>query len=178
LLLQLQLDRLYLNWRKQADGAYPRFSKLFPVLTDLVQRWREFVDSTALANIRLKHFEMTYINHIYEGGLWPTFSQAKNVFRPFAFTSVNVGLPEPATMIWQEAYRLEKCNVLINANAGTRADTKQKVLQLDLRGNSQNAEQSFDGLEAWFSSANVDLGRVFLSLTTDAAQKECRRVDA
>jgi len=46
LLLQLQADRLYLNWLKQPEGHFPRFSGLFPQFKATSMNGRSFVEST------------------------------------------------------------------------------------------------------------------------------------
>lgn len=71
LLLQVQSDRLYLNWRKVENGAYPRFSGLFPLFMKNLTHWWSFVDSSGIGSLRAKQLEMTYTNQIYESSCKP-----------------------------------------------------------------------------------------------------------
>lgn len=66
LLIQVQHDRLLVNWRKQSDGTYPRYSALRRELTAI---WSEFERHIAadpkLGVLRPTAAEVTFLNRLH-----------------------------------------------------------------------------------------------------------------
>jgi len=63
-LVQLQHDRLTVNWRQIAEGPYPRYPA---VRADFEQRFQDlmsFVSDQAIAEVSVTQVEVTYINAI------------------------------------------------------------------------------------------------------------------
>jgi len=172
LLLQLQADRLYLNWLKQPEGHFPRFSGLFPQFKSHVDEWTKFVESYGLGTLNLRQFEIVYTNHIYKGALWSGFAEAGNVLLPLAFDAKHVNLPAPTWIAWQNSYSFDDCDVTADIKSAMRSDTRQDLLQFELKGTSGERTVSFSSIEDWFAAANAHLERVFLALTSRQAQNE------
>lgn len=64
-LLQLQQDRVLLNWRKSADdGVYPRYEFVRERFVREVERLDRFLQSEQLGQLRPNQCELTYINTI------------------------------------------------------------------------------------------------------------------
>jgi uncharacterized protein (TIGR04255 family) len=82
-LVQLQHDRLIMNWR-HGSSEYPRFKTLLPEFVAL----RAMLDSRNAKQgstpSRVTHWELTYINHIEKGTIWNS---------PADWPSVVTGLP-------------------------------------------------------------------------------------
>jgi uncharacterized protein (TIGR04255 family) len=64
-LVQLQSDRLLLNWRKLSPGdSYPRFDNLKPEFERLWSLLASFKDEEALGPIEAPRCEVTYVNRV------------------------------------------------------------------------------------------------------------------
>lgn len=63
MLLQLQHDRLILNWRKLGGDRYPSFAKMMP---EFLLRWQQFATSVQnLGPLRPAIADVTFVNQIY-----------------------------------------------------------------------------------------------------------------
>jgi uncharacterized protein (TIGR04255 family) len=69
--LQIQNNRLILNWRKRRN-EYPRFAQRLADFRTLVDRFKTFLADNNLGSIRPNQWEITYINQIPRGELWET----------------------------------------------------------------------------------------------------------
>jgi uncharacterized protein (TIGR04255 family) len=69
-MIQIQDSRFILNWRKQPNGAYPKYHTLFDEFMKLFQNFSSFVSEAGLGNIEPNAWELTYVNHIMRGDLW------------------------------------------------------------------------------------------------------------
>lgn len=84
-LVQLQQDRLIVNWREgEPRGAYPRFSTVRGNLTSRLSDLSDFLAEEELGKLEISHAEVSYINAVEPpGGVlgaldgivkdWPTF---------------------------------------------------------------------------------------------------------
>ena len=63
-LLQIQNDRLILNWRAHFGGTYPHYHQLEPRFLDSWQRFREEIVERSLGELRPITAEVTYINRL------------------------------------------------------------------------------------------------------------------
>ena len=65
MLIQLQSDRLLLNWRRGAQNAeYPHFEVVSAEFRRIYQLFAEFCTGEKLGTIEPTRCEMTYVNHI------------------------------------------------------------------------------------------------------------------
>lgn len=72
-LLQLQHDRLILNWRRLGDGAYPSYEALRATFSVL---WQDFVGAMAdVADVRPTIAEVTFVNTVPVTPGWSALSQ-------------------------------------------------------------------------------------------------------
>lgn len=66
--VQLQRDRLQFNWRRgQNEAQYPRFASVLSGFHDHLARFEAFVQRETGHTIKPSQYEVTYINHIFEG---------------------------------------------------------------------------------------------------------------
>jgi uncharacterized protein (TIGR04255 family) len=66
MLVQLQSDRLLLNWRKGEQGAeYPHFAQVTAEFQRVYRDFEAFVKTFGLGNILPSQCEMTYVSHLY-----------------------------------------------------------------------------------------------------------------
>lgn len=67
-LIQLQRDRLVLNWRGEGD-AYPRFNSLAASFLDRLGQFSAWLDDEDLGNLDPRQLEVTYVNRLGAGSL-------------------------------------------------------------------------------------------------------------
>lgn len=63
-LVQLQNDRLVLNWRRLDSEIYPSYSQLRIELERVAKLWRTFLVGENLPEVPINQAEITYINHV------------------------------------------------------------------------------------------------------------------
>jgi hypothetical protein len=72
-LLQLQHDRLILNWRRLGEGAYPSYEALRARFS---ARWQEFLGAIADAgHVRPTIVEVTFVNTLPATAGWAALSE-------------------------------------------------------------------------------------------------------
>lgn len=63
-LVQLQNDRLVVNWRRLGSTSYPHYSNLREEIERLWQGWSDFLNSQGLRQQPVVQAEVTYINQV------------------------------------------------------------------------------------------------------------------
>jgi len=70
-MLQLQNDRLVLNWRRLGGGAeYPRWTTVEPQFWSAFRELERFARDEQLGVIEPNQWEVTYLNHLAKGREW------------------------------------------------------------------------------------------------------------
>lgn len=62
--LQVQNDRIVLNWRRRGGSSYPRYHAMRPQIESLWQRLLHFLDQEELGTPQVIRCEFAYVNHI------------------------------------------------------------------------------------------------------------------
>jgi uncharacterized protein (TIGR04255 family) len=168
-LLQVQKDGFLQNWRKlQADTKYPRYKELFPNFLASWKLFNSFVKEQNLGELKVRQYEITYINHIFRGQGWGYPRDVGSVFRDLGYIKDNRFLDEPESLAWRVAYRLpgNKGRLHVRMNQAVSKETTDQVFVLDLTARGINN----DGIKAWFDMAHEWIVRAFEDLTTSEIQ--------
>jgi uncharacterized protein (TIGR04255 family) len=95
-LVQVQMDRLILNWRKKSGkGTYPRYESMRQRLEQALTMFAGFLRSEQLGEVAPNQCEVTYVNHMEQGKGWTKPSEVASVFPGFAGRWSSEFLPEP-----------------------------------------------------------------------------------
>jgi uncharacterized protein (TIGR04255 family) len=95
-LVQVQVDRLILNWRKKSGkGTYPRYENMRQRLEQALAKFAGFLQSEQLGEVAPNQCEVTYVNHMEQGKGWTKPSEVASVFPGFAGRWSSEFLPEP-----------------------------------------------------------------------------------
>ncbi len=174
LLIQLQADRFYLNWRRlQPDAEYPRFAKLLPEFERYATMWRAFLDQQGLGSLEPSGCELSYINHLMPQKGWSNLSEAGNVLRPLVGSELLSGQGPPHAISWAGIFNLQTSRMTASVNTFENAkDRTQKALQFEIKAEPLVDVSSIARMLNWYESANVDVVSVFTSLSTEWAQAE------
>ena len=66
---QVQRNRLVVNWRKRGE-EYPRFDSTWDRFNAAWNDWQVFLGELKMAPLRLRLWELTYVNRIPKANLW------------------------------------------------------------------------------------------------------------
>lgn len=80
-LVQLQPDRFLYNWKKVTGiEDYPHYDVIFPEFKKQWQSFLSFAEEETLGAAKLNHWEVTYVNHIYQGEGWNDLGDLHKLF--------------------------------------------------------------------------------------------------
>jgi uncharacterized protein (TIGR04255 family) len=173
LLLQIQRDRFYVNWRRLGDtpNGYPSFANLKPSFMKYLGEWRSFMDASGLGQLEIHGCELTYTNFISPDSRWNGLTEIGKVFEPLrASQDIN------ATRIlsgWNGTYDFEKNRVTATIQTFRNVtDNSQHRIQFDVKAEPLLPSDAASDFEAWMIAANSNIVSAFLSLTTEWARKD------
>ncbi len=178
-LLQLQDDRLIINWRKvRKDDAlrYPKYSTNREVFEREWERYKDFLKREGLGSPMVNGCEVSYINHIEKGGCWNNFDDLHKVFTRWAPPSYESGLPSPDGVSVNLEYAMPKENLHLTLEIVTaiRHGDFREVLQFTLtaRGGPDSGET--EGILNWLDRAHDTVAKAFRQLTTEQVRDTWR----
>jgi uncharacterized protein (TIGR04255 family) len=173
LLLQIQRDRFYVNWRRlgAANENYPSFKKLQPLFSKYLGEWIGFTDTSGLGQLEIQHCELSYMNFIVPDASWSGLNDLGKVFVCLG-ASQDIGATHYSTG-WNGIYDFGTNRVsAILQTLRNVSDPSQKKIQFEVKAEPLAPLKVADDPVAWLTSANEDIVNAFLSLTTTWAQKE------
>ena len=175
--IQIQDDRFMFNWRKtgESDG-YPGFETLYPIFLDYFGRFVEFLDGEDLCPASATGFELTYINHIYEG-VWEKWDDIGAVFPAFDWTDNPAKMP-PLKGLRQFAHCDLPDNegeLSITIDSRTHKQTQQKLINYEIKVTGSERDIALDSLDNVFLRAHERLVQTLVAMTSRAAQKSWKR---
>ncbi len=87
-LIQLQPDRFIHNW-KQVTGTekYPHYDNIFPEFQKRWENFCDFVSDEGIGQVKINHWEVTYVNLIFQGQGW---NDLGDLYKLFPILSNNV----------------------------------------------------------------------------------------
>ena len=174
-LVQLQIDRIYFNWRRPPAGSsYPRYPHIVAKFFESLERFQRFTSSEDVGLINPIECELTYINHLVEGEAWKSVSDLSSLFNDFNWnTSAQRDLPMPSALTWQARFSppglIGQLTVKL-AHAVRKSADRQQLFVFELSARGIGEDTSTAGLKAWMDVAHDWIVRGFADLTTRSAQ--------
>lgn len=175
LLIQVQRDAFWVNWRRGSrTDDYSQFEAVEASFWQEVSVYKAFIENIGSKLDVVSRCELTYVNLIGPNTLFSTPTDlGKVVPSVAAFTATPgdrmkfVGLNASAT------YQVNE-NLFIDSSTrlGTRHDTKELVVALELRAYGAPDGLSLEGVEAWLKSAHDTTYGIFLALTDKKIQQQ------
>lgn len=176
-LLQIQQDRLVVNWRKlPLDTPYPRYEtiRLF-----VVEAWEHL--TTALRQLgrpvpEPSICEVQYVNHLDERSGWRSVGDTPAVIAPWGGSMSDDFLPPARQAAMSLLFDLPDGRGWLAAEgrSGELRDTR-KVLTLNLVARGRAASPDLEGALDFMDLAHDWIVRGFTSITTSEAHKHWRR---
>jgi len=179
-MLQIQEDRFIFNWKKRGRD-YPSYDSLRPEFTKHFRAFQSFVQANNLGDIKLDHWEVTYVNRILKGELWNSLDDWEsifpNVFAPY--NEVNGQLLEGFNSRW--GFRLGKeegrltvslAHVLTKDENDANGDSVEAI---DFRLSAQGPIRDLNELDKSFDLGHNAIVSRFVNMTSESAQKRWGR---
>ncbi|MBN1972461.1 MAG: TIGR04255 family protein [Sedimentisphaerales bacterium] len=168
-LIQIQEDRLHLNWRKlKTQDEYPRYNNLYPKFQEYWSSFITFIKDMNLGSVEPDQYELTYVNHIPRGDGWVDISKLEDVFKHIQ-PNVNTDfLPKPENVSWRFSYVLPnnsgRLHVSIRIAVNKESNNQIIIFDLTARGFIP------DKIDSWFGMAHEWIVKGFTDLTTSYTQ--------
>jgi uncharacterized protein (TIGR04255 family) len=178
-LLQLQDDRLIINWRKvRRDDTlrYPKYSANRASFEREWSRYREFLRREGLGDPPVTGCEVSYINHIEKGGCWKSFNDLHKVFTRWAPPSYEAGLPNPDAVSVSIGYEMPKENLRLDMEIVTaiRHGDFKEVIQFTLTARGVPDSGTTEDVLNWLDRAHDVVAKAFKELTTEQVRDTWR----
>lgn len=183
LLIQVQANRLHVNWRKTEEIAqYPRYGQVLDLFFYALQNLEHFANQRG-ENLTAVAGEVTYVNHIPAGVLWQDWTDLRKVFRDWSVVPTNLGGVNAVSCILSyegtqdkpaSVSRGNSMNVEIRTGRRLSDDTEVLTLQLTNRGLIPSSDLS--SIQDWVDVASADIVRMFTNLTSEQAHKNWGRL--
>jgi uncharacterized protein (TIGR04255 family) len=173
-LVQIQPDRLIVNWRKGADNeTYPRYASILKRFRSAFATFEKVVTSEGLGAIIPTQCEITYVNHIVADGNWHSHADLDKVVTVWtgAYSDDFLGAPEDAGFFLrfrmgegEGPSPLGRLNVNLQPAFRSTDDRPLFVLTLVARGQPHGKRP--DETIAFFNLGHDWIVRAFSSITT------------
>lgn len=164
-LIQVQRDRLIVNWRKEAESAdYPRYSSLRAELEQRADQFSEFLAGQHQSPLKPNAIEVTYVNQVPLAG---ESSNLSDIVSMLQHTPEDVGSPVETNLSVRfdasASLERESAALVINAQRSSTVDPPLAVLQLSCSTRVRDLSDAFEALDR----ARYHLVHSFQSITTD-----------
>ena len=176
-LVQLQQDRLVVNWRKRPrDAPYPRYVSNRGFLVKAWERLAEVLHDLGRTVPEPLICEVQYVNHLDEHSGWRSAGDTPAVIAPWDGTMSDGFLPPPRDAGLSMLFELpdERGWLAVDGRSGQlRSGRKAMTLNLIARGRA--ASPDLEGALDFMDLAHEWIVRGFTSITTSEAHKRWRR---
>jgi len=174
-LVQLQRDRIGVNWRRaNPDAGYPRYDVLVrPTLIDAFDRLRTALRDLEMQEPTIEAIEMTYVNPIELGD----DLRVSDVLRPWSGELSSELGAEADGFTLRLTFGIEELagRLFVDASEVTRSDDGRRVMLFNLvvrapvDGSFEDALKSVDVARAWIVKG-------FTSMTTQRMHDQWKRL--
>ncbi len=169
-LIQVQRDRLIVNWRKEAESAeYPHYDSLRDEFHKRVDEFSAFLASHQQGPLKPNAIEVTYVNQVPLAGESPNLSDIVSLLQP---PPNEVGSPVEANLSvrFDASAQLDRepAALLINVQRSSTVEPPLAVLQLSCTIPVRSLSDAYVNL----NKARDHVVQPFRSITTDKMHEE------
>jgi uncharacterized protein (TIGR04255 family) len=172
-LVQVQPDRLILNWRKlDTDTEYPSYNALRNDFMRELGVLLAFIAEYDLGEFQPVQCELIYFNHLFAGQGWNARSDLANVLAPWSGRTTEAYLPdlEDARLAWQYRF-VEQERPLgrlhVSLQSAFRTADGLPLFVLELTGRGAPIGKGVDGVLAFTDRAHEWIVNGFTAITTE-----------
>lgn len=174
MLIQVQRDGFFFNWRKDNENEYPQYEVVRAQFCKELDTYQSFLQNEFGQKIDIvNRCELTYINIIPPNDFWSTAPQLGKLFPPLASLTIP---PEIGRLLVgvnsSFTYRFRD-NLMVDSTVklGKRLKTLEPVAMLEVKAHGTPEGLSIDKTLAWFDDAHDATHEVFLNFTDKNLQK-------
>ena len=178
-LIQVQHSRFIFNWKKESPSdTYPLYDQTIrPAFTREWSRFRQFVESNHLGDLKVVQCEVTYINHLELGNGWQSAADLPSVFPSWSGQTSGRFLPAPEDVTLEVRYKLPENagRLIIAARPAIRNADGVEIIQLTLsaRGDPKGSEDA--AILGWIDTGREWVVRGFTDFTSEKMHKTWNR---
>jgi len=183
-LIQIQRDRLVINWRAGAQSEpYPRYTHIIKRFHSALASFKGFTASEKLGEIFPTQCEVTYVNHILSGAGWSTHGELDSLVTTWQSRYSDEYLGTPEDVGFKARYRMgdESGNVLgrlhIILQPAYRSIDGVPIYVMNLTARGKPEPANLDGVSRLFDFEHQWIVRGFTSVTTKGMHELWRRKD-
>lgn len=177
-LLQLQQDRLVVNWRKlPVDTPYLRYSVIREFLIESWERLEGAIESLGLLMPRPSICEVVYVNHIGADSGWSSTSDTSKIVAPWSGEMSDGFLPVARQAGFFLRYELPDGHgwlTIDGQSLSTSSNEDRLIMNLVSRGSAVSPD--LNGALKFMDLAHEWIVRGFTSVTTPEAHENWRRI--
>jgi uncharacterized protein (TIGR04255 family) len=178
LLIQLQSNRIWLNWRRLgANSEYPHFPALLEAFQKIVGHLRESIRAANVGLLVPAGYELTYVNHIPLAEPWARYDEIGRFMRDVSWHQNGRMLPRPQAIGWNANFIVDGIRVVADVKSAKEQTGEQRsIFVFELRASSIDSAPSTEALADadfdWYRRAHTVLNNAFEDLTTPEARND------
>ena len=181
-LLQVQPDRVTLNWRKLDTAvAYPHYDALKLSFRSELALVLAFFEGHGLGTFQPLQCELTYVNHIVQGDGWDTTKDLSRVTSLWSGGTTEDFLPATEDVRFACQYRMEERGIPrgrlhVELQSALRTFDRKRLLALHLVARGAPLSGNVDGVLGFTDLAHEWIVRGFAAITTKEMHKHWGRI--
>ena len=178
-MLQLQNGRIHLNWLGKGGDQYPRYSIVREEFESCLVKLMQFADSQQLGAVVPDQWEVTYVNHIPQDGVWTT-PRDWSFFQPLnAMRSID-GLIEAESFNgeWHFVIPDNRGRLHINWQHAKDDGDNSEFIRLAFTARGPTSGTDINAVLSGIDLGHETIVRAFRMLMSDEANNEWRLSDA
>ncbi len=181
-LIQVQRDRLIVNWRRGAHSeVYPRYLHIIQRFRSALGSFIDFAASAKLGGIVPTQCEVTYVNHMPSGMGWSKHGELDRLVTTWQNRYSDEYLSTPEDVEFRVRYRMDddtgkplgRLHVVLQPAYRTTDNQPIFVVNLTARGNPEPGD--LEGAFRLFDREHEWIVRGFTSITSKHMHKLWRR---
>ena len=175
-IVQVQRDRLVLNWRRQDNGGYPHYTELLPQFRTVFETFEGFASEHDLGRVMPNQCQVTYLNPIpLDGelgcpdglpGLLEGWSGATSEPPSLGGGEASVRIRYP--LIAEDEVLLGR--LFVNAGTAIASDTNEPVLLMEMTARGRPIGDGLEGVVRFLDIGHDAIVTMFAALTTKTMQ--------
>jgi uncharacterized protein (TIGR04255 family) len=174
-MVQLQNNRLHLNWMGESGGHYPRYSQVLFEFQQVLKRFITFVGTENLGKFNPIQWEITYVNHIHRGTVWQTPADW-SFFRPLAAVPTVDGVARGESFggEWHFVIPDEQGRLHVEWKHGVKpmeGKGEQQFIRLTFTARGRVKDNSLDAITEGLDLGHTTIVSSFSNLMSDNANK-------
>jgi len=181
-LLQIQRDRLIVNWRQGINAEpYPRYVAIIERFRAAVKLFADFANLEQVGEIVPTQCEITYVNHLQAGLGWENHSEIDKVVTTWRNISSDGFLPLPEDVNFAARYRMvdKTGNAVgrlhVNFQPANRSADHRPIFIMNLTARGKPEPADMTGVFQLFDREHEWIVRGFASLTSTTMHRLWRR---